>query len=69
MKQGMKIKKPPFGKKARRHPPPPPLMESAPMPLQDVSAEPMYRRGGGVSDMDMDDTPRARKRADRKGKC
>lgn len=59
-----------FAKKAKRMPPPDPMIAPAPAPLEDpMAAAPMFKRGGGVvSDMDMDDSPRAKKRADRKSK-
>lgn len=51
---------------------PPPMLPSDAPPAADsppLPAAPMFNGGGAVSDMDMDDSPRASKRMDRKRKA
>jgi len=66
MKAKHKQKPPP--KKPRRMPPPDALMAAPPAEDVSMAPAPMFANGGAASDVDMDDEPRAAKRADRRRK-
>lgn len=56
-----------FPKRVKPLAPPPAMLPSEAPPVgAPLDSAPMFKRGGAVSDMDMDDSPKARKRADRK---
>lgn len=63
-----KFKKKSAPKKTRRMPPPDALMAAPPAEDVSMAPAPMFANGGATSDMDMDDEPRAARRADRRRK-